>query len=175
MFRTISRFLQCIQIVIFISILEKIVLRKKKGILHLSRVPSHQRGIQSTLHIVFPSLSDDVTHCWHLFWLLLHGCVYVCVCVCKFMEVILCKLLPQFFLEKITSINENIFSFFYKTCPCLACSSIIHEARSTLFTVKLKLTAWAINCLHHWTQRAYVWDMPLKPFTQNYRSAKTGK
>lgn len=47
-------------------------------------------------------------------WFLLHG---LCVCVCvNFMEVILCKMLPQksFFLEKITSINEIIFSFFYK-------------------------------------------------------------
>lgn len=30
---------------------------------------------------------------------------------------ILCKWLPQLFLEKITSINENIFSFFYKRRP----------------------------------------------------------
>lgn len=41
----------------------------------------------------------------------------VCVSVCvNLMKVILCKMLPQkiFCLEKITSINEIIFSFFYK-------------------------------------------------------------
>lgn len=35
------------------------------------------------------------------------------------MEVLLCKLLPQFFSRKITSINENIFSFFYETMGLL--------------------------------------------------------
>lgn len=53
------------------------------------------------------------------------------------MEVILCKLLPQFFLEKITSINENIFSFFYKRCErLLVCGS---ELRELLTGRKLEL------------------------------------
>lgn len=60
------------------------------------------------------------------FWLLLHGCA-----VCKLMEVILCKLLPQFFVfsrKKITSINENIFSFFYKRCPSVLYLPSIYNA-----------------------------------------------
>lgn len=100
---------------------------RKKGILHLNHVPSDSsiRGeFKAHFILFFPPLSDLVTHCLLAFWLLLHGCV----CVCKFMEVILCKLLPQFFLEKITSINENIFSFFYKTCRCLAFSHFVQEA-----------------------------------------------
>lgn len=101
----LTGFLQCIQIVIFISILETIVQKKRCSPPQpCSLWVLHQRGIQSTLHVLFffPPLSD-VTHCWHFLF--------------KFMEVILCKLLPQFFLEKITSINENIFSFFYKKMP----------------------------------------------------------
>lgn len=100
----LTGFLQCIQIVIFISILETIVQKEKR---YSPPQPCslwflHQRGIQSTLHVVVVFF----LHCqtWRIvgiFWF-------------KFMEVILCKLLPQFFLEKITSINENIFSFFYK-------------------------------------------------------------
>ena len=67
-----------------------------------------QRGIQSTVHIVSSSLSDVVTH----FWLLLHGCVCVCENLWKLYYAN--GYLIFFFLEKITSINENIFSFFYK-------------------------------------------------------------
>lgn len=129
----LTEFLQCIQIVIFISILEKIVQEEKKKKEKERYSPPqpcslrflHQRGIQSTLHIVF---SFIVRCCDTLFVGILVTTPWMCVCVCKFMEVILCKLLPQFFLEKITSINENIFSFFYKRCKCLAFSHFIQEA-----------------------------------------------
>ena len=106
----------------------------KKGILHLNRVPSGLsiRGEFKAHFSVFV-----VTHCWHFSG---YYSMDVCMCVCKFMEVILCKLLPQFFLEKITSINENIFSFFYKRCRCLACSQFIQEASQFDFIYVAQIT-----------------------------------
>lgn len=49
---------------------------------------------------------------------------------------ILCKWLPQFFLEKITSINENIFSFFYKRRPPRAFPFVL---RLIYISVKMNL------------------------------------
>lgn len=91
---------------IFISILEKLSTSTSFPLISPSEeFKSH----------LYPQLSD-IIHCWHFGYFSMD----VCARVCKFMEVILCKLLPQFFffLEKITSINENIFSFFYKRCRC---------------------------------------------------------
>lgn len=118
--------LQWIQIVIFISILERICTKEKK------RYSPPQPCSLWFLHQGRTSCFCFILHrqmwhvgCWHFgynsmdVWVCACDCVCVCEWVCKFMEVILCKLLPQFFLEKITSINENIFSFFYKRCCCL--------------------------------------------------------
>lgn len=37
------------------------------------------------------------------------------------------QIVTSFFLEKITSINENIFSFFYKRYRCRAFPLILHR------------------------------------------------
>lgn len=68
----------------------------------------YPRGIQSTRHLVFPSLSDIVTYCLLAFGYYFGRSSEVVVTwvtstlgttfgVCKFVEVILCKWLPQFF------------------------------------------------------------------------------
>lgn len=71
----------------------------------------------------------------------------MCVCVWKFVEVILCKLLPQIFLEKITSINDNIFSFFYKTCQCFAFSPFVEEACKVLQVLFNKTPESELFCI----------------------------
>lgn len=75
-------------------------------------------GSRSTLCVVFFFFFLCPQFCYLLaFWLLLHGCA-----VCKLMEVILCKLLPQFFVfsRKKNYLNkwEYFFIFLQKMPVC---------------------------------------------------------
>lgn len=69
------------------------------------------------------------------------------MCVWKVVKVILCKLLPQIFLEKITSINDNIFSFFYKTCQCFAFCHFVEEACKVLHVLFNKTPKSELFCI----------------------------
>lgn len=113
----LTGFLQCIQIVIFISILEKIVQKEKKKI--------------STSIMFSLDLSMWGKFKAHFILFFIHSCDTLFVGIFGYYSMDVCVNLWKlyyancylnFFLEKITSINENIFSFFYKRCQCQAFS-----------------------------------------------------